>query len=117
MDYAGGAMVAIHARRRFRPGLAANCWHGRWMLIAQAALAAVALPALALFIAALPLRYAQLAGAPAALGPGRWGLPAGLPAAASLLFETFFVAAFCAVAALICWRKPDDGIALLVALF
>jgi len=76
-------------------------------------------PAVVLFIAAIPLRYVQLThqvgGLQARLGP--LGLSAGVYAVSSVLFEILFVATYWGVAAVIFWRKSDDWMALLVALF
>ena len=87
-----------------------------WAVLARAGWLAITLPALALFLAALPLRYAQLAEALAAVRPslGGWST---LAAAANLSFEVLFVGTSCAVAALIFWHKSSDWLALLGGLF
>jgi len=89
---------------------------GVWAIVARAGWLAITLPALALFLIALPLRYAQLAQPFESLRPSLagWGT---LAAAASLSFEILFVATASAVAALIFWRKSSDWLVLLVGLF
>jgi hypothetical protein len=61
-----------------------------WAVLARAGWLAITLPALGLFLAALPLRYAQLAEALAAVRPslGGWST---LAATANLSFEILFV--------------------------
>jgi signal transduction histidine kinase len=87
-----------------------------WAVLARAGWLAITLLALMLFLAALPLRYAQLAGALAAVRPslGGWST---LAAVANLSFEVLFVVTSCAVAAVIFWQKSSDWLALLVGLF
>ena len=89
---------------------------GPWAVVARVIWLAITLPAVALFLVALPLRYAQLAESLAGLHPslGGWGT---LAAAASLSFEILFVAISCGVAALIFWRRSSDWLALLGGLF
>jgi len=70
-------------------------------------------PTVVLFIVAVPFRYSQLAQA--RLGP--LGLSVGIYALSSVLLEILFVAIYWGVAAVIFWRKSDDWMALLVALF
>lgn len=83
--------------------------------LAQAGWLAITLPTLALFAAALPLRYSQLAHETEPLRATIDGID--ILAAMTLGIEILFVACSCAVAALIFWRKSTDWLALLVALF
>ena len=87
-----------------------------WTVLARAGWLAITLPALSLFLAALPLRYAQIARALAAIRPslGGWST---LAAVANLGFEVLFVGTSCAVATLIFWHKSSDWLALMGSLF
>lgn len=90
---------------------------GAWAVIASAGWLAITLTAVALFLAALPLRFIQLEEQFAGLRPilGGWGVI--LAAVASLSFEILFVGTSCVVAALIFMRAAHDWLALLVGLF
>jgi hypothetical protein len=90
---------------------------GRWLFLARAGWAAVAITVLGTFVASVPARYAQLAhpttGVRAALA--EMGLSAGGYALYNVGLDTVFVSVFAGVALVIFWRRSDDLMALLVA--
>jgi signal transduction histidine kinase len=88
-------------------------------LLVRAGWLSVVVPALVLFIAALPLRYTQLTHPVGVLRVSleHMGLPLGFYAVGMLLLEILFVGTYCATALLLFWRKSSDWMALLVGLF
>lgn len=88
-------------------------------LLVRAGWLSVVVPTIALFIAALPLRYTQLTHPVGVLRVSleRMGLPLGFYAVGTLLLEILFVGTYCATALLLFWRKSSDWMALLVGLF
>ena len=101
-----------------RPETAVPILHGRWLLLAQALWIAFVVAALSLFIAAVPAHYAQLGDPPEAIQAGleQLGLSVGFYATYSLALGAFFSLGCLVVAAVIFWRRSDDGMALLVSL-
>src|SRR5437763_6222744 len=106
----GGAVAGPRAR----PGRA-----GRWRVLARTAWVAYALAALVIVILALPAFYAQYLHPPLAVQAGlaQAGLSAAFYAAYNLAFMLLFITVYAAVAGLIFLRKPNDRMALIVALF
>src|SRR5947209_3354099 len=92
---------------------------GRKGLLVRAGWLGLVVPAIVLFIAALPLRYTQLTHPVGVLRVSQehMGLPLGFYAAGTLLLEMLFVGTYCAIAVLLFWRKSSDWMALLVGLF
>jgi hypothetical protein len=92
---------------------------GRWLLAARLVWAALAALGLAVFAAALPLRYAQYGAPPAALRAAldSLGLPLGAYTAYMTGVVSLFPLTFLVVAAAIAWRKSDDPMGLVVSLF
>jgi hypothetical protein len=88
-------------------------------LLIRAGWLSVVVPAIVLFIAALPLRYTQLTHPVGVLHVSleHMGLPLGFYAVGMLLLEILFVGTYCATALLLFWRKSSDWMALLVGLF
>ncbi len=113
--------------------LPSTALHGRWLLVARVAWVVAALLAVVVFVAGLPAYYEQLRtfsgpiGAffspeiedPAAVRANlaRLGLSAGVYAAYIVALEALLTFAFCVVGAVIFWRKSDDWMALLAAIF
>jgi signal transduction histidine kinase len=113
--------------------LPSTALHGRWLLVARVAWVVAALLAMVIFVAGLPAYYEQLRtfsgpiGAffspeiedPAAVRANlaRLGLSAGVYAAYIVALEALLTFAFCVVGAVIFWRKSDDWMALLAAIF
>jgi signal transduction histidine kinase len=107
--------------------------HGRWLLVARVAWVVAALLAVMVFVAGLPAYYEQLRtfsgpiGAffspeiedPAAVRANlaRLGLSAGFYAAYIVALEVLLTFAFCVVGTVIFWRRSDDWMALLAAIF
>jgi signal transduction histidine kinase len=92
---------------------------GRKSLLVRAGWLSVVVPAIVLFIVALPLRYTQLIHPAGVLRVSleHMGLPLGFYAVGTLLLEILFVGTYCATAALLFWRKSSDWMALLVGFF
>jgi hypothetical protein len=99
---------------------------GRWLLAAQVASIVVAVLAVGLYVASLPVYYHQrlilsesVAGVdPAAVRASldEAGLSVGFYAAYGVITETVFAAVGIGVGALILWRRSGEPMALLVAL-
>ncbi|MGH8058090.1 MAG: protein kinase domain-containing protein [Candidatus Entotheonellia bacterium] len=102
---------------------------GRWLLIAQAIWLALATLTVGLFIASVPLRYAELQTICPAVpcfnlqlsvdqvrALEALGLSIGFHATYSVTLEVIFAVVYGAVAGLIFWRKSADRLALFVAL-
>jgi signal transduction histidine kinase len=114
-----------------RPDSTASTLCGRWLVLARVVWVAVAVLAVGLFAAGVPARYAELRavcadGEECAIGRlypedvqtlGDLGFSLGSYAAYTLTLEVGFVMVFFASAAVIFWRKSDEWVALLVALF
>jgi hypothetical protein len=92
---------------------------GRWLLLARLVWAVLAALGLAVFAAALPLRYAQYAAPPAAVRAALDSL--GLPLDAYTAYMTGMVVLlpliYLAVAAAIMWRRSDDRMGLVASLY
>ena len=93
-------------------------WRGHWLRIARAAWILLAVAELGLFAVALPARYAQLAAPDQAVRAelAVLGLSPGRYAFYQVALDTIFVVVFATIGGLIFLRKPDDPVALLVAL-
>ena len=93
-------------------------WRGHWLRIARAAWLLLAVAELGLFAVALPARYAQLAAPDQAVRAelAVLGLSPGRYAFYQVALDTIFVVVFATIGGLIFLRKPDDPVALLVAL-
>jgi hypothetical protein len=93
-------------------------WRGHWLRIARAAWILLAVAELGLFAVALPARYAQLAAPDQAVRAEltMLGLSPGMYAFCQVALDTIFVVVFATIGGLIFLRKPDDPVALLVAL-
>src|SRR5215211_6860525 len=114
-----------------RPDSTASTLCGRSLVLARVVWVAVAVLAVGLFAAGVPARYAELRsvcadGEECAIGRlypedvqtlGDLGFSLGSYAAYTLTLEVGFVMVFFASAAVIFWRKSDEWVALLVALF
>ncbi|MBF8285743.1 MAG: hypothetical protein HW378_4658 [Anaerolineales bacterium] len=100
--------------------------HGRWLVIARVVWIALAVVALALFGASIPLVFNELR----TVGTGVWqlsprearaleqlGLSVGSYAAYWMVMQIVFVMGFAIVAGVIFRRKSDDWMALFVSLF
>jgi hypothetical protein len=107
---------SVHAEGNDQQGTHVS---GRKSLLFRAAWLSVVVPALVLFIVALPLRYTQLTHPVGFLRVSleHMGLPLGFYAVGTLLLESIFVGTYCATAVLLFWRKSSDWMALLVGLF
>jgi signal transduction histidine kinase len=92
---------------------------GRRLLLVRVAWIVIVVLALGLFAVSITALYAQRSAPPEPLRAGlvQLGLPIGLYAAYWSAVMVVFAVACIAVAAVIAWRKPDDGMALLVSLF
>jgi len=92
---------------------------GRKSLLVRAGWLSVVVPAIVLFIIALPLRYTQLTHPADVLrvSLARMGLPLGFYAVGTLLLEIIFVGTYCVTAVLLFWRKSSDWMVLLVGIF
>ena len=101
-----------------RPDPGVPTLRGRWLLLARALWAALVVPALVLFFAGILARYSRLSMPPEAVRAGleQLGLSAGLYAAYSVALGAVFALVCFVVAAVIFWRRSDDGMALLVSL-
>jgi hypothetical protein len=112
-------VFAPHAIQGDRADQADTRLAGRWGWLARVAWVSMTIPTVVLFILAIPLRYSQLThsvdAVQARLGP--LSLSVGIYGVSSVLLEILFVATYWGVAALIFWRKSDDWMVLLVALF
>src|SRR5215217_7979164 len=114
-----------------RPDSTASTLCGRWLVLARVVWVAVAVLAVGLFAAGVPARYAELRsvcadGEECAIGRlypedvqtlGDLGFSLGSYAAYTLTLEVGFAMVFFASAAVIFWRKSDEWVALVVALF
>ncbi len=92
---------------------------GRWLLLARIGWVAAVVLALGLFAVAITALYAQRSAPPEAVRAGldQLGLSVGFYAAYWSAVLVVFAVACLTVAAVIAWRKPGDGMALLVSLF
>jgi signal transduction histidine kinase len=114
-----------------RPDSTASTLCGRWLVLARVVWVAVAVLTVGLFAAGVPARYAELRsvctdGEECAIGRlypedvqtlGDLGFSLGSYAAYTLTLEVGFAMVFFASAAVIFWRKSDEWVALLIALF
>jgi hypothetical protein len=91
---------------------------GRWLLIARAAWAASILLLLGLYALAFPWRYLQGDPLPNQIIArlAQLGISRGAYATFVIVRELISVLTHLAIAALIVWRKPANGLALFVAL-
>ena len=102
---------------------------GHWLILARAVWLVVAVLTVGLFIAGVPLRYAELKTICPAVPCFNWqlsldqvraleakGLSIGFHATFSITLEVVFAVVYGAVAGLIFWRKSADRLALFVAL-
>src|SRR5262245_17288227 len=103
--------------------------HGRWLLIARLAWVGVALLAVTLFVAGLPIQYQRLATVcptstchsgqlhpPAVRALQSLGLSLGFFAGFALTLIVIFALVYGVVAVVIFWRRSDDRMALFVSL-
>ncbi|GAC1309633.1 MAG: hypothetical protein NVSMB27_46860 [Ktedonobacteraceae bacterium] len=106
----------VHADRNNQRGTYVPCRKG---LLVRAIWLGVVVPAIVLFVAALPLRYTQLTHPmnTQRVSLEHIGLPLGFYAVGMLLLEILFVGTYCAIAVLLFWRKSNDWMALLVGVF
>jgi signal transduction histidine kinase len=101
------------------PHPAAFASSGRRLLLVRVAGIVIVVLALGLFAVSITALYVQRSAPPEPLRAGlvQLGLPIGFYAAYwSAVMVVFAIVCF-TVAAVIAWRKPDDGMALLVSLF
>ena len=103
---------------RSTPPTRASGTHHRWSIAARVGGVVVAIVVLNLFVAGLPLRYAQLTAlAPATLADLAWlGLTAHGYALLLLSVEAFVVGIFALTASVLFWHRSDDPLVLFVAL-
>jgi len=92
---------------------------GPWLAIVRVAWAMVTVLALGLFVASVPTLYAQLSNPDEAVrvGLAQLGISANSYAAYRTGFAVVLVLGYCAVAAVIFWRKSHDWMTLFVSLF
>ena len=109
----------------------ASTLSGRWLVLARVVWVAAAVLTVGVFAAGVPARYAELRsvcadGEECAIGRlypedvqtlGDLGFSVGSYAAYTLTLEVGFFTVFFASAAVIFWRKSDEWVALVVALF
>ena len=101
------------------PHSAAFASSGRRLLLVRVAWIIIVVLALGLFAVSITALYAQRSAPPEPLRAGlvQLGLPIGFYAAYRSAIMVIFAIACSTVAAVIAWRKPDDGMALLISLF
>ena len=103
--------------------------HRRWLILARAGWLAFALLVAGFFVSAVPVRFRELLTvtpeAAAAVGQLRpqdvegihqLGLSIGFYAVYFTTLDTLTVLSYFVIALLVFWRRPDDGMALFVAL-
>jgi signal transduction histidine kinase len=92
--------------------------HGGWLVLAQAVWGFLVVLALSLFFLAISVRYLQLSTPPenVRVGLAQLGLSVHFYALYYIALSLVFAVGCFVVAALIAWRKSDDGMGLFVSL-
>jgi hypothetical protein len=103
--------------------------HGRWLLTARVVWIAVAILVLVLFVASVPIAYAQIHAVCREAECSFWrlapedvralqeiGLSAGLYAAYNVALDVVYTLGFWAIGAAIFWRRSDNWMALLTSM-
>jgi signal transduction histidine kinase len=91
--------------------------HGGWLVAARTIWVVVTILAVGLFLAATPAYVSRLNSPDAAIRAAlaRYGIDVGIYALFQVGADVIVALAFCAVGALVFWRKSDERLALFVA--